>query len=197
MRAGSIFDPRYANGGTVCTGFYQWSNFYAKYRIPSCKIQIHLSNNVAANMRLTLLPSMDPAAASSQIVVPEQAYTRTAWLGHADSGRAMTKMKSYHSTRKFFPGYLKHDVQFAGNMYSSTTNSGSNPNIGWYWVLQWVNLDSENTYDFNVAMKITYYTELFERRARIGTSTIATDDNQEPGIPDGGPAVPEEIDYPV
>lgn len=161
-RGNSLYDPDYTGAGGQPVSYDQWANFYAHYKVNSCKIRVTFLSrtNLSANGNILvgIIPSISPTGATSlsAIEIIQQPYVKYAYITQGDGGKNSAVINSYMSTKKMFAVKNTDAEEFSA---AFTTN----PADGWYFTVFAVSADESSTINVQCMVEVTYYSEFSER----------------------------------
>jgi len=156
----ALFDPNDSGTGHQPRGYDQWAQFYNKSMCHASKIRCTFTptvNNSTGNMRVFLLPSIDSSITPDWTTVQEGQYGKSSSVGPY-VGNGIRNLSSYMTTKKIFGDVNGLEEAEYGATF------GFNPNVKWYWIVGAETQDGTPMEYCDVAVVITYYVELYDRK---------------------------------
>lgn len=174
FRLNSIYDPDldFTNGHQPL-GYDQWLTFYNRYRVFKAVIRIELMNNQAGPIQCGLVPynyeSTLPSPGDDAFYEQPHAITRTIAGNQGINKTILTKVVD-------IPRILgkSHEQYRTGQSVSS--QFGTNPNEQVYGMVGVRSINDSSATNVVAICTITYYTELFDRKAQ----SISYPDGKDP-----------------
>jgi hypothetical protein len=166
----SLFDPDAAVGGNQPGGFDQWCGFYNRYRVLACKIQctiVQLGSAAGNSCQLVLVPSDDSVTTAAQgtVVNSMNQYAQTRFTNTNAGSGGVVVLKSYMTTKRIMG--IRTEAVDSENTLSALISG--NPADVWAFVIQSYPLDGASTMNAILDVKLTYYAEMFSRKALAGS----------------------------
>lgn len=168
----SVFDPNVSGIGGQPLSLDQWNGFYLNYRVRSskCTVVVNAQGAGAGSVRRYALIPYNATQAAVINTTPISTLSEypgcRVWYGNTNTGSGAIKGKSsYARSAKVF------------NVTSTTLNSEenysalftANPVNTWQWFIRSEATDSISSPESPLYVTVTYYVELFNRRA-LGAS---------------------------
>jgi len=167
----NLFDPNTTGAGGQPQGYDQWTAFYQRYRVRSCKIVATFIEGGASagNMRqYTVIPCTQQQVTNitsmNPLVVSMQPRARSTYSNVNTGSGAIARIKHYAKTKDIF-GITQ--TTLSDDDYSSLV-SAAPANI-WSWVIVNRAIDSTSSPNVYVQISLTYYAELYSR-VEVGAS---------------------------
>lgn len=168
-RLNSINDPRFAIGGQTVTGHAALSAIYDAYWVMGAKVEVRFFNpdlegvRVGCSLRIN---SQNPTAGQNTTWLSQQPLTYMGGL--ADSGK-QTKYFSFYVQPWQLQSCTKLEYMSSSTLYASKINT--NPQLDNCLFDVFAIGTNATSANVRYAIKITYYTKLYERKGLTATGT--------------------------
>ena len=161
FQANSAFDPDLGLSGSKPNGFNELSDFFIRYKVNACGIEIKTAYTLATPIRLSVYATQSATPLSTHRAIVEQPYSQSLLLApDVDKGT----INMLWSTKKIMGGH------FSDRDYSSVFTSS--PVQMWHIHVKLESADGSTllgTDQVFISFKITQYCEFFQKKA-LGTS---------------------------
>lgn len=155
-----LFDPNVTGTGAQPVGFDQWSAFYARYEVISCRAKAEFfQNDTGINSTYTMYPSNDATAVAIN-AAPGQTGAVIGWTS-GTSGVSRALLKANYNIRRIV-GRQLFSINYTGA-------AGSNPSNLLYMQLVYGAADGSTVMTVTQRVYLVYRVKFYQRIA-LGTS---------------------------
>lgn len=192
FRGNDAYDPDVLTANQHPSGFTQWMAFYRNWVVLGSKITLFISNEGLSTTDFYLFPSTNSSLSGSSLFLnnPNTIYKM---LAPAGSGRTMTKISMYRSTKRVFGNPIVNNDDFWG-----TSTTSPQPTARWYWQIYAATKEaSPAALELRVTVRIKYYIRFFNKKndiilseGLIGPETTDPPDEADPADIVPNPYVP-------
>jgi len=158
FRGNSLFDPSVTVGTGQPTHFDEWAFFYNRYRVRAAKFTCWIENTSTVDMMGVLQANDEsPLALTSYDEIRRGALTR----GSKSWFRAAASTSGRQSNDKKIVMYqtIKSMIPFTTEDAGLSANIGANPNNGWTFTLQAIDVAEATNITWIIKVMIDYFCE--------------------------------------